>query len=78
MQFQADIAGCAVDRPKIVESTARGAAMLAALGAGLVTMDDLKDLRVTNKRFEPKMDEDLRLERIRKWNLAIEAAKIII
>ena len=78
MQFQADIAGCAVDRPRIVESTALGAAMLAALGAGLVTMDDLKGLRITDKRFAPEMDEDLRLERIKKWNLAIQAARIII
>lgn len=78
MQFQADIANCAVDRPKTVESTALGAAMLAALGAGLVTMDDLKGLRVTDRRFEPSMNEDTRLEKIAKWNRAIEASKIII
>ena len=78
MQFQADIADCIVDRPKIVESTALGAAMLAAIGANLLTMDDLKDLRACDKCFEPSMDQNLRLEKIAKWNRAIEAAKIII
>ena len=78
MQFQADIADCVVDRPKIVESTALGAAMLASLGAGFATMDDLKDLRVCDHRFEPKMDENIRREKTEKWNRAVEAAKIII
>jgi len=78
MQFQADIAGCAVDRPKTVESTALGAAMLAALGANLLTMDDLKGLRVCDRCFEPSMDEGVRLEKIEKWNRAVKAARIII
>src|SRR4030095_13255004 len=35
MQFQADVANVAIERPAELESTARGAAMLAGLGAGL-------------------------------------------
>ena len=78
MQFQADISGCRVDRPVIVESTALGAAMLAALGAGLVKTKELSSLRVSQRIFDPQMTEDERLKKLEKWQKAVKAAKIII
>ncbi len=61
MQFLADILDAPVDRPKIRETTALGAAMLAGVGAGI--FDDL-DAAATvwqlDKRFEPAMNADTR------------------
>lgn len=78
MQFQADISGCTVDRPVTVESTALGAAMLAAIGAGLMDMSDLSSLRVSQKIFEPQMTEEERSKKLEKWRKAVKAARIII
>ncbi len=54
MQFQANILGVPVDRPKIIESTALGAAYLAGLGTGFWTVDDLLQNIEIEKSFEPK------------------------
>jgi glycerol kinase len=78
MQFQADISECTVDRPVTVESTALGAAMLAAIGAGLMDMSDLSSLRVSQKIFEPQMTEEERSKKLEKWRKAVKAARIII
>ena len=53
MQFQADLLNITVDRPAVIESTALGAAMLAAIGAGLYTMNDLTKVRVSDQIFTP-------------------------
>ncbi len=53
MQIQADLLGTTVVRPKVIETTALGAAILAGLGAGL--FDDLADARATwaeERRFD--------------------------
>jgi glycerol kinase len=65
MQFLADILASAVDRPKVLETTALGAAYLAGRSAGLCP--DLQGFARTwrlDRRFEPRMDET---ERARKW-----------
>ncbi|MFG1500356.1 glycerol kinase GlpK [Halobacteriovorax sp. XZX-3] len=41
MQIQADISGVNVTRPKVIETTSYGAALAAAIGAGLMTIDDV-------------------------------------
>jgi glycerol kinase len=55
MQFQADILGTTVDRPKVVETTATGAAFLAGLGVGFWTQAELERVRAVDKVFKPKM-----------------------
>ena len=57
MQFQADVADVMVERPADVESTGRGAAMLAGLGAGLYRSAGRSRLacRRPDTRFEPRM-----------------------
>ncbi len=56
MQFQADILGIAVDRPKIVETTAAGAAYLAGVGVGIWRSGaDVEAARKSDKVFRPKM-----------------------
>ncbi len=66
MQFLADILGCPVDRPAVMETTALGAAYLAGLQAGVCP--DLDGFAATwkcERRFEPRMDERTRE---RKWS----------
>jgi glycerol kinase len=75
-QDLADILGVRVERPDFVETTALGAAMLAAVGAGLHR--DLpsaaKAMRGSHKRFEPAMDEATRAQRLERWKKALAAA----
>ncbi len=78
MQFQADIANCAVDRPKTIESTARGAAMLAMVGAGLSTLDGLRKTRESDKIYKPQMPAKTRAEKLKSWKNAIKASKIVL
>ena len=55
MQFQADVLGTTVDRPKVVETTATGAAFLAGLGTSFWTQAELERVRAVDKVFKPKM-----------------------
>lgn len=57
MQFQADVLGVGVNRPREKESTALGAVYLCALGLNLIKKEDISDLRECEKFFEPKYDE---------------------
>ena len=72
----ADILGIAVERPKFVETTALGAAVAAATGAGW--FGDLKSaadaMRGDVDRFEPQMDPDVRTERLERWAAALANA----
>lgn len=75
MQFQADILGTAVIRPKIVETTAMGAAYLAGLGAGFwKSRDEIRERWALDKAFIPKMESEWREEKYRKWERAVERA----
>src|SRR5690606_24153510 len=57
MQFQADILGTEVDRPAVIESTAMGAAYLAALQVGLWEEEDIEKTRRMEKCFKPERDD---------------------
>lgn len=71
MQFQADMLGVPVLRPKDTEITAKGAALLAGITSGLydeATIDDSWDL---DKCFEPSMPAEEREQHLDKWHQAI-------
>lgn len=73
MQFQADILGVPVIRPKVTETTALGAAYAAGLAVGF--WEDLDDLRANwqiDKIWEPQMDEQTREKLYRGWQRAVE------
>ncbi len=72
MQFQSDILGVAVERPKIIETTALGAAYLAGLAVGLWTKDDLQNKWHLDRRFEPKMEELLKEKLYKRWTVAVK------
>ena len=65
-----------VERPEFVETTALGAAMLAAKGAGLVaSLDEASaTMRGTIEYFDPSMDEGVRAARLDGWQKALSAA----
>lgn len=71
MQFQADVLGTTVDRPKVVETTALGAAMLAGLGVGLWTQAELERVRAVDRVFKPKMPEATRAALYEGWKCAV-------
>jgi glycerol kinase len=72
MQFQADILGIPVVRPRIVETTALGAAYAAGLATGVwAGRDDLRQHWQEEARFEPVMPVDERDRRYRQWKKAV-------
>jgi glycerol kinase len=77
MQFQADIAERGVDRPTELESTGRGAAMLAGIGAGLWTPDATRRMLRVGKRFEPTMDPEDRARHLAKWQDAVKRTRTL-
>jgi glycerol kinase len=76
MQFQADILGVPVVRPRVTETTALGAAYLAGLATGFWPGPDaLRAERKGDVRFEPMMTAGERAERRARWQKAVERAK---
>ncbi len=72
MQFQADVANVTVERPTDVESTGRGAAMLAGLGAGLGGgLDGVAKMAKIATRFEPTMTAKDRDAHKARWDDAL-------
>jgi len=76
LQFQADILGIPVVRPKVTETTALGAAYLAGLAVGYWNSqrDVIANWQV-DRRFEPAMPKDRAAQLRRRWSLALQRAK---
>ncbi len=76
MQFQADILGVPVARPKVIETTALGAAFLAGLAVGFwASPAELEEAWQLDRRFEPRMGADERASRRARWTKALERAR---
>jgi glycerol kinase len=75
MQFQADILGTEVHRPKVIESTAMGAAFLAGIQVGLWTQGDIDQSRPMDRIFKASFDEEKRNHLYSKWQKAVERTK---
>jgi glycerol kinase len=74
MQFQADLLGVAVRRPRILETTAMGAAYLAGLGAGVwSSREDVAAQWRLDREFGPR-GEDVE-HRYARWRQAVDRAK---
>ncbi len=72
MQFQADILGVPVVRPRITETTALGAAYAAGLAVGYwSSREELKRNWAVDKRWQPAMDEARRGELYASWQKAV-------
>lgn len=77
MQFQSDILQIPLVRPKILETTALGAAYLAGLATGFWKgTDELHQQWQLDKRFEPMMSAEKAAEYLHNWNKAVEKSKL--
>ncbi|MBQ6568716.1 MAG: glycerol kinase GlpK [Clostridia bacterium] len=71
MQFQSDISNLNIIRPATLETTALGAALLAGIGVGLWTIDDLKQSNDKNETFKPTMNDAERSALKENWKTAV-------
>ena len=74
MQFQADILGANVDRPRIIETTALGAAYLAGLAVGYWNPEDISDKWQLDTTFAPSMEQEEREKLYKGWQKAVRRA----
>jgi len=76
MQFQADILGVPVERPKVAETTALGASYLAGLATGFwQNQRELAEHWAVDRVFEPRMGKDQREELYATWKRAVERSR---
>jgi glycerol kinase len=74
-QFQADLLGIPVRRPRQTETTALGAAFLAGVGAGIWNDADLEQLWKIDREFEPRMSRDEAGSLQAQWRRAVERSR---
>jgi glycerol kinase len=76
MQFQADLLGVPVVRPRVTETTALGAAYLAGLGAGFWSSPtEVAANWRAERRFEPQMSRDEANARLARWAQAVDRSR---
>jgi glycerol kinase len=76
MQFQADLLGVPVIRPRVTETTALGAAYLAGLAVGFwSSREEIAAQWQAERRFEPQMPDARRRELMARWARAVAHAK---
>ena len=75
MQFQSDLIGCDVYRPRCIETTALGAAYLAGLAVGYWdSLDDVKSNWAIDRVFTSGMEEERRVKLLDGWHRAVKCA----
>jgi glycerol kinase len=76
MQFQADLLGVPVVRPKVTETTALGAAYLAGLSAGFwASTEEVAAKWQVDRRFEPALPREEAVARMKQWSRAVERSR---
>ncbi|MEX0993229.1 MAG: glycerol kinase GlpK [Solirubrobacterales bacterium] len=75
MQFQADVLGRPVVVPEVSQTTALGAALLAGLGIGAWTRDDVGAGWHEAQRYEPTIGDDQRASLLGDWRRAVERSR---
>ncbi len=74
MQFLSDILGAPVDRPRVTETTALGAAYLAGMQAGLCpSPEEFSKSWALERRFQPEMSAADRKMKYARWQRAVAA-----
>jgi glycerol kinase len=76
MQYQSDVSDLVVERPVDLESTARGAAMLAGIGVGLFKSgEEASQMSRIKDKFSPQMTAAVRRDRLKGWSNAVARAR---
>jgi glycerol kinase len=76
MQMLADLSGKKIKSSQLLELSAFGAAMVAALGAGLAKLSDLEKIELKYDEYLPKISEPERQERLKTWRRALAASRM--
>jgi len=73
LQFLADVLNMPVERPVVAETTALGAAYLAALGAGMYkTLEEVHAQWQCDEKFVPQISPERRTELLKGWTTAVD------
>lgn len=75
MQFQSDILNTEVDRPKMLEVTALGAAFLAGIQTGIWDINDISKIRQIDTVFKPEITQYERAKKYTGWKNAVARTK---
>jgi glycerol kinase len=76
MQMQSDLLGIPLERPRVVETTAQGAAFMAGLGCGLwADATQLARVRAVDRIFQPTWTVDRRAQARARWKRAVECSR---
>lgn len=75
MQFQSDILGVPVERPKVTETTAMGAAYLAGLSTGFWTLDEISKVRVIDKTFSASISNEEKDRLYQIWKKGVSRSQ---
>ncbi|MFH1315738.1 MAG: FGGY-family carbohydrate kinase, partial [Candidatus Uhrbacteria bacterium] len=77
MQFQADLAGVVIVRPRITETTALGAAMIAGLQVGYwPSLSSLNRLNKIAQRWQPRLGLSQQRQERQRWRKAVQATQV--
>lgn len=72
MQFQSDILGIKVERPEVIESTAKGSAYMAGIFTGLWKKEDIAGNRKIDRIFDPGIEQNVRNKLYEGWQKAVK------
>ena len=76
LQIQSNLISSKVNRPKLVETTALGAAYMAGLAVGFwKDFDEIEKVREVDRIFVPAIDNDSRETMLKGWRKAVERSK---
>ena len=77
MQFQADILGVDLKRPKVLETTALGVFYLAAIATGFYSdINEIKKVHKYQDKYKSQMDKETRKVKYNKWKKAVKATRL--
>ncbi len=74
MQLQADFLGAPIERPQDLESTSRGAMLMAGLGSSLFQKKDLQRLLRIDRVFQPQLSAKNRSTKLTQWSSIVKKA----
>ena len=75
LQIQADMSGAKVNRPKLVETTALGAAYMAGLAVGFwSSLEEIETDREVDRIFIPNVNTDKREKMLKGWHKAVKCS----
>lgn len=75
MQMLADLSGKKIRSSQLLELSAFGAAMMAALGAGLTNLETIAKIELQYDEYQPSLTEEERQKRLKTWRKALAASR---